>query len=233
MMISTLKTVVLDTPDHTGLARFYADLMGWEQLYTDHDWVTLTGPEGVRVAFQLAPDHVPPRWPDPAYPQQFHLDLLVPDLAAATATAESLGATRLGAGETWTTLADPSGHPFDLCAGDKTGLYAVTIDCPEPKELAAFYAELFGMERRYDGDEGSLIGADGQMAVMFQKVADYRAPRWPDPAYPQQLHIDTQVTDIEVAEPQALALGATRLTGGGDDFRVYADPAGHPFCLVW
>jgi hypothetical protein len=41
------------------------------------------------------------------------------------------------------------------------------------------------------------------------------------------------VDDVEEAEPKALALGAKRLPGEGDDFRVYADPAGHPFCLVW
>ncbi|MEH1016548.1 VOC family protein [Micromonospora sp. CPCC 206060] len=36
-----------------------------------------------------------------------------------------------------------------------------------------------------------------------------------------------------VAEQRVLALGARRLPGAGDDFRVYADPVGHPFCLVW
>jgi hypothetical protein len=64
-------------------------------------------------------------------------------------------------------------------------------------------------------------------------VADYNRPQWPDPAHPQQCHLDVTVTDIDDAESGALKLGATRLTGGGDDFRVYADPAGHPFCLCW
>jgi hypothetical protein len=41
------------------------------------------------------------------------------------------------------------------------------------------------------------------------------------------------VADVEEAEPKVLALGARRLPGEGGDFRVYADPAGHPFCLVW
>jgi len=64
-------------------------------------------------------------------------------------------------------------------------------------------------------------------------VADYSAPRWPDPAYPQQLHLDVRVDDVTVAEPAVLALGATRLPGEGDNWRVYADPAGKPFCFVW
>ena len=56
---------------------------------------------------------------------------------------------------------------------------------------------------------------------------------WPDPDRPQQFHLDVYVTDVDEAEPKVLALGARRLPGGGGDFRVFADPVGHPFCLVW
>ena len=48
-----------------------------------------------------------------------------------------------------------------------------------------------------------------------------------------QFHLDVRVADVEEAEPKVLALGARKLPGGGGDFRVYADPVGHPFCLVW
>ena len=60
-----------------------------------------------------------------------------------------------------------------------------------------------------------------------------RPPDWPDRERPQQFHLDVRVADIGEAEPKALALGARKLPGGGGDFRVYADPVGHPFCLVW
>ena len=112
-------------------------------------------------------------------------------------------------------------------------MFACTIDTEDPAGLAGFYADVLGMQRLYDGDEGSLIGAEGQMQLMFQKVAHHQRPRWPDPAYPQQFHLDLQVDDVEAAEPAVLALGATRLDGQGDNWRVYADPAGHPFCLTW
>jgi hypothetical protein len=69
--------------------------------------------------------------------------------------------------------------------------------------------------------------------VLFQQVADYRAPAWPDPARPQQVHIYVTVTDIEAAERAALAIGAARLPGEGINWRVYADPAGKPLCLCW
>ena len=59
---------------------------------------------------------------------------------------------------------------------------------------------------------------------------DYRPPRWPDPEYPQQLHVDTPVSDLDAAESQALRLGAPPLQDK-ESFRSYADPVGHPFCL--
>ena len=234
-MIGKLKTVVLDAADLTALADFYVAMAGWTRTDVEDDWITMVTPDGWRVAVQLAPDHVPPRWPDPAHPQQFHLDLRVPDIDAAAGRAEGLGATRLGGGESWHTLMDPAGHPFDLCQGDDptTSIYAVTVDCPDAKVLSHFYADALGMEILYEGDVGSLIGAEGKQ-VMFQNVADYRAPRWPDPAHPQQVHLDVQVEYSEIAalEERVVALGATRLPGEGENWRVYADPAGHPFCLT-
>jgi catechol-2,3-dioxygenase len=237
-MIARIQTVVIDAPDIVGLAAFYRDLAGWTEMpeEDEDDWIELRTQDGYRIAFQLAPDHVPPQWPDQAHPQQFHLDLRVPDIDAAAETAEKLGATRLGGGETWHTLADPAGHPFDLClnADDPaTTIYGVTLDCPDPRALGKFYANLLGMEIRYEADFGVLIGADDQGQLMFQKVEGYNPPQWPDPAHPQQFHLDLHVSDIDEAEPKVLEAGATRLPGGGQTFRVYADPAGHPFCLCF
>ncbi len=77
-----------------------------------------------------------------------------------------------------------------------------------------------------------MIGNDGEQPVLFQQVADYTAPRWPDPAYPQQFHLDIAVDDLDAGEAAVRAIGATRLEGGGKTFRVFADPASKPFCLV-
>jgi catechol-2,3-dioxygenase len=231
-----LKTVVLDAPDITALSAFYRTLAGWTEAYADDEWITLTTDDGWRVAFQYAPDHVPPRWPDPAHPQQAHLDLRVPDLDAGTARAVEAGATLLRKNETWHTLADPAGHPFDLClnAGDpKTTLMGVMLDCPDVKALNTFYAELLGKPITYGADGAAMIGNDGEQPVRFQQVAQYTPPRWPDPAYPQQFHLDVLVDDIEAAERAALAIGAVRLPGEGENWRVYADPAQKPFCLTW
>ena len=116
---------------------------------------------------------------------------------AAAERAVGLGATRLADGPTWITLADPAGHPFDLCQKDGVGpvmeLFAVTIDAPDASALARFYADLLGMEVTYEGPEGALIAGDGK-SVMFQQVSDYNPPRWPDPAHPQQAHLDIMST---------------------------------------
>jgi catechol 2,3-dioxygenase-like lactoylglutathione lyase family enzyme len=113
-------------------------------------------------------------------------------------------------------------------------VYSTVIDCPDPRALAAFYAEVTGLPRRSDDDDWVTIGNDdGGWRLAFQRADDYTPPDWPDPARPQQFHLDILVDDVDVAEGQVVALGAKRLPGEGDDFRVYADPAGHPFCLVW
>ena len=230
-----LELVALDAPDIEKLASFYAELAGWEIIRKDSDWITVRAGGGQEIAFQLAPDHVAPQWPGQEHPQQFHLDLLVDGYEAAAERAIGLGATRLADGPTWVTLADPAGHPFDLCQkdgiGPVMGLFAVTIDAPDALALARFYAGLLGMEVTYEGPEGALIARDGK-SVMFQQVSGYNPPQWPDPADPQQAHLDIIVDDLDAGEARARELGASRLNGGGERFRVFADPAGHPFCLT-
>ena len=102
----------------------------------------------------------------------------------------------------------------------------VMLDCPDAKALSRFYSELLGKPVTYEADGVVMIGQDGAQPVMFQQVEQYIAPRWPDPAYPQQIHLDVTVQDIDAAERAALGIGATRLDGDGDNWRVYADPAG-------
>jgi catechol-2,3-dioxygenase len=234
-MIGKLDTVVLDAPDIAGLSAFYRGLAGWTEAHADADWITLTTPDGWRIAFQLAPDYQPPEWPGQARPQQAHLDLRVPDLEAGLARAVELGGRLLNKNDTWYTVADPAGHPFDLClkADDpNTTVMGVMLDCPDAKALSAFYSELLGKPITYEADGMGMIGNDGEQPLLFQQVADYNAPRWPDPAHPQQLHFDVLVDDFDAAEQAVLKLGATKLPGGGTSFRVYADPAGKPFCLT-
>ncbi|MFG2340242.1 VOC family protein [Streptomyces yangpuensis] len=114
-------------------------------------------------------------------------------------------------------------------------LHTVVIDCRDPDELAGFYEKLLSLSRQADtGDYVVLQNAAGTPVVTFQRVDGFRAPRWKDAARPAHMHIDVMVTDLDVAEAQVLALGATLLDGSDKPvgYRVYEDPAGHPFCLI-
>jgi hypothetical protein len=117
-------------------------------------------------------------------------------------------------------------------------LQCVVLDCPDPRALAGFYAELLGgtvnqpdPRWRVDEDWATLHLASG-LVLAFQRAHEYRPPRWPDPAHPQQFHLDVEVTDLVAADRQVRAAGATRLDDGSQFWRIYADPAGHPFCLL-
>jgi predicted enzyme related to lactoylglutathione lyase len=110
--------VVLDTDDPPRMAEFYTQLLGWQVRTADDDWITIASDSGARLAFQLAPDHRPPTWPDNAVPQQSHLDLAVDDLSAAAAYVESIGGRRVNGPDqsgNFIVFLDPSGHPFCLC----------------------------------------------------------------------------------------------------------------------
>jgi predicted enzyme related to lactoylglutathione lyase len=222
--------MVLDAADAERLAAFYAQLTGWPSS-PGADGLALQSPAGPALAFQSAPDHVPPEWPGQDRPHQMHLDLDVPALAPAAARAVALGATEIGAGGYWRTLTDPAGHPFDLCQNTLPPMSRlwVSIDVPDPSVLAHFYSGLLGLEITHDNEAGAAISA-GPLTVFFQPVTDYRAPRWPDPAHPQQAHLDVQVEDLDAAVTWATERGAELLADqpGGP---VLADPAGHPFCL--
>ncbi|MDX3310964.1 VOC family protein [Streptomyces sp. NPDC054884] len=119
-------------------------------------------------------------------------------------------------------------------------LQCVVLDCTDVLELSRFYQSLLGGEvNRPDprwslGDDWATLHTDGGFVLAFQRVEDHRPPRWPDPAHPQQFHLDLGVEDLDRAQERVLGLGGTLLDEGGDrrSWRVFADLAGHPFCLV-
>lgn len=119
-------------------------------------------------------------------------------------------------------------------------LQCVVLDCSHPQELAEFYRSLLGgtvnqADRRWAlGDGWATLHAPSGLVLAFQRATDYQPPSWPDASRPQQFHLDFGVADLERAQAQVLSLGAQLLDAGagGRSWRIYADPAGHPFCLV-
>jgi catechol 2,3-dioxygenase-like lactoylglutathione lyase family enzyme len=139
-------------------------------------------------------------------------------------------------------MAAPQGFPR---------LRQVVLDSTDARALAEFYRELLGYSYR-PGDEPPAAGEPdpkgqdwlvlrdpgGSPGLAFQQVAELPEATWPSVAVPQQLHLDMTVPspqELDAQHERALALGARLLFDRFDDpdepLRVYADPAGHPFCI--
>jgi catechol 2,3-dioxygenase-like lactoylglutathione lyase family enzyme len=125
-------------------------------------------------------------------------------------------------------------------------LLQTVLDCTDPRELAEFYRQLLGYRYRPGDEPGEdedvdwlvLLKPAGDRGLAFQQVDELPQTTWPEPGVPQQMHLDMTVPDREQLEAQherALSLGAHLVLDRTDDpdepLRVYADPAGHRFCI--
>lgn len=117
MEITSMR-FVLDAANIDEVSSFWAAVLGGE-VATSDTWHTILVDDVPQLDVQLAPDHVPPQWPD-GEPQQAHLDITVTDIAAAHEHVVGLGAVPLSetdrtAPAGFQVYADPAGHPFCLC----------------------------------------------------------------------------------------------------------------------
>jgi len=114
---------------------------------------------------------------------------------------------------------------------DLIRLSGTTVNAPDAIALARFYAEITGGVAKGDQHWAIVEGSNGDIG--FQRVDDYRPPTWPDGEVDMQMHLEFLVNDLETTGARVLAAGATRLEHqpNADHCFVYADPAGHPFCL--
>ena len=122
-------------------------------------------------------------------------------------------------------------------------LRAVAIDATDARTVAEFYRQLLGYVYRAGDEQGDedwlvLLDAAGDARIAVQRVPELPASTWPDARIPQQLHLDMTVANVDQLRAQhdrAVALGATILQDRSVDVNeplyVFADPAGHPFCI--
>lgn len=117
---------------------------------------------------------------------------------------------------------------------------SVVLDCPDPRALADFYAEVVGGTPEAEDDDWVVLQVPQGPRLAFQRAPGFVPPEWPRAdRNSQQFHIDldggSTWEEIDAAQEKVLALGARPLDpddqDGKQDWRVYADPAGHPFCL--
>jgi len=108
---------------------------------------------------------------------------------------------------------------------------SIVINCPDPGALATFYGAMLDWKTEISSDWAEVRAEYGQ-CISFQQVEAYAPPKWPGQEVPQQMHLDVVVDDLDAAEAAVLDLGATKHEHQpGTSFRVFLDPAGHPFCL--
>jgi predicted enzyme related to lactoylglutathione lyase len=111
----------------------------------------------------------------------------------------------------------------------------VAFDAADIHAVSSFWSALVGGTVEAD-DDWHTIYVDGQPRLAVQLAPDHVPPQWPD-GVPQQVHLDLHVEDVAAAHEEAMALGAKLLKAADlsadSGFQVYADPAGHPFCLCW
>ena len=110
----------------------------------------------------------------------------------------------------------------------------VTFDAADLDAESTFWAGVLGGVVDHD-DGWHMVIVDGQPRIGVQHAPDHAAPDWPDGEPPQQVHLDLWVDDFPAAHERVMELGARVLqpAADGGDFQVYADPAGHPFCLCF
>jgi predicted enzyme related to lactoylglutathione lyase len=109
---------------------------------------------------------------------------------------------------------------------------SVVLDCPDPRALAEFYSQILDWPITYADDEWVVLKSSEPMRICFQQVPNHAPPTWPEGPVPQQFHLDFTVDELDATEKRVLAAGATKAeVQPGDDFVVFYDPAGHPFCL--
>lgn len=113
----------------------------------------------------------------------------------------------------------------------------VVFDAADLHAESSFWAGLLGGTVDVE-DHWHMVMVDGAPRVGVQLAPNHVPPDWPDGVPQQQIHLDLWVDDFEVAHDHVMSLGARVLQAadadpGDDNFQVYADPAGHPFCLCW
>lgn len=229
------------------LADFYHAILGWDRYEAYGDFFLTRSPK-FRIGFNDSgwSDARPPRWPDPNFPQQAHLDILVPNVDASAEQVVTRGGTLLQSGAEHEIYADPAGHPFCLYPASsinerQTAVKRMVYDCFSPRALAGFYEGFLGVASRLEDSPHRVVIdlADNDLPNLAFQHAPPPQYHHPDRDYPAQLHVDYRFTvDHETPHYKTVAgvaameraeqLGAIHIPVRDV---TYADPAGHPFCF--
>jgi len=120
--------------------------------------------------------------------------------------------------------------------GLRIKMQVIVFDAADLASVSTFWAGVLGgTVKTYD--DWHMVFVDDEPRIGIQHAPNHVRPDWPDGTQ-QQMHLDFWVEDAAEAHELVMSLGATLLqaaeqTDAPDTFQVYADPAGHPFCICW
>jgi len=245
-----LYSVVIDTPDPSATAGWWAAALGW----TCSDWTpdeSSVYPTDIEQDSGKAIPLVPVRVTDPKTGlNRVHVDLpsaSPEDQAAKVEALEAAGAVRIdiGQGDTpWVVLRTPDGDEF--CVLEPREIYAhtgpfaaVVVKARDPRALAAFWVVASGWELVHESDVACGLrdprgDGDGPFLEFVKDDSAKTAKnRW-------HLDIAPFEGDDHFAEVERLeALGARRIEVGQSldppdqvTWVVLADPEGNEFCVL-
>ncbi|GAA4950922.1 hypothetical protein GCM10023238_16520 [Streptomyces heliomycini] len=203
MPVAKVGSVVLDCPDPRALADFYAGVVGGT-VVDEGEWVDLRCPAAPVVASRRPPVRTAAVAVGDGS-QQFHLDLTVEDLDAAEKEVLALGARPLDADDRTRTFrvtrirpgtrsacapADPA-DPRRMIHGPRARFRSVVLDCPDPRELAVFYAAVGGGTPVEEDPDRVVLQVPAGSRLAFQRAPGHTPPKWPSADHDsQQFHLD-------------------------------------------
>ena len=234
-----LVALCIDANDPLGLARFWAEALGWQIRDETTEEIRLLPTDGTRLRLDFVPV------PEPkAGPNRLHLDLTttsLDDQLGSVAKLVGLGARHIDIGqrpdEGHVVLADPEGNEFCVIEPGNSFLAGCerlgSITCEGTREVGYFWSAALGWPLVWDQDEETAIRAPDGTGPLIT----WGGPPLPPKLAKNRLHLE--VAPVDGAEQDAEVdrlegLGATLVDiGQGDvDWVVMADPDDNEFCVL-
>ncbi len=235
-MTSQLFALCFDANDPPGLARFWADLLGWDLADDRHDGIALLPNDDTGFGFRF----LPTREQNTA-PHQLHFHLTstsLEDQQQTVARSLGLGARHIDVGqrpeEGHVVLADPDGNEFCVIEPGNNFLadcgFLAELACDGTQQVGYFWSAALGWPLVWDQDqETSIRSPHGGPKI------SWGGPPVAPKTGKNRLHFDLAPPvdgDQQAEVDRLVSLGATRLGQGDASWVVMADPDGNEFCVL-
>jgi predicted enzyme related to lactoylglutathione lyase len=237
-MPASLVALSVDANDPSGLATFWAGVLGWEMADDPQDGLALLPSDDTGFRIRFLPTEEPKTGPN-----QMHFDLTsssLEDQQQTVARALGLGGRHIDVGqrpeEGHVVLADPEGNEFCVIEPGNKFLadcgFIGALSCDGSQAVGYFWSEALGWPLVWDQDQETAIRSPHG----GPKITWGGPPVRPKTTK-NRLHFDLAPPvhgDQQAEVDRLVSLGATRIDIGQGEvgWVVLADPDGNEFCLM-